>query len=118
MFFSRVRGVKNIRQYSLIKEQPRIVLIGVPVRFSELISYNFKGAGKGTQSQKLERDYGIHSISTGNLLRNEIAKKSPIADTIATQMQGGGLVSDEIVLELAKQTLTENKVRTLTKIDF
>ncbi len=62
-------------------------------------------AGKGTQSSILiERGY--EHISTGDMLREEINKKSTIGLEIESIMQSGKLVSDEIVYELIKNKLT------------
>jgi len=72
----------------------RIVLIGLP------------GSGKGTQSSKLEKDYDLVSVSSGHLLRTEVAKNASLRK-IAEQMVGGGLVSDDIMLGLIKEKLRE-----------
>jgi len=58
-------------------------------------------AGKGTQSNRLI-ELGYEHISTGDMLREEIAKGSELGSTIQTIMSEGSLVSDEIVFELIK----------------
>ncbi len=63
-------------------------------------------AGKGTQSSVLV-DLGYEHISTGNMLRDEINKKSSIGIQIEDIMSSGSLVSDEIVFELITNKLEE-----------
>ena len=57
-------------------------------------------AGKGTQSDLLVKKYGYTHISTGDLLRSEIAKQSEIGKNIKKLMDSGNLISDEIVSKL------------------
>lgn len=63
----------------------KLVLIGCP------------GAGKGTQAKKLSKYYNIAHISTGDLLREQIANKTEIGLKIKEIMDAGGLVSDDII---------------------
>ena len=69
-----------------------------------LIFLGAPGSGKGTQSAKLVND-GYAHISTGNLLRAEIEKKSDLGNKITEVMKSGNLVSDDIVCELLKSNL-------------
>lgn len=62
-------------------------------------------AGKGTQSDLLVKKYGYTHISTGDLLRGEIAKQSEIGKNIKELMDSGNLISDEIVSTLLKNKL-------------
>ena len=57
-------------------------------------------AGKGTQSKLVSEEYNIPHISTGDLLREEIAKETSLGKTIKEDMDKGNLVSDEIVFKL------------------
>ena len=70
-------------------------------------------AGKGTQSKFLVEKYGYSHISTGDLLREEVAKKSDLGIQINEIISSGKLVDDNIVLTLLKNKLTsvleENK---------
>lgn len=63
------------------------------------------GSGKGTASEKLSKMYGIEHISTGDMLREEIKKESPIGLQVKGLLAEGKLVSDEIVTELLKNKL-------------
>lgn len=64
-------------------------------------------AGKGTQSELLVSKYGYIHISTGDLLRSEIASGSDLGKSITEIMDSGNLVSDEIVTELLKNRLSQ-----------
>ena len=63
------------------------------------------GAGKGTQSAKLVKEFNLFQLSTGDLLRDEVNKKTEFGNKIEEIMKSGGLVSDEII-----NNLIENKV--------
>lgn len=65
-------------------------------------------AGKGTQSDLLVKKYGYVHISTGDLLRDEVNRKSELGIKISDIMSSGEFVSDEIVTELLKNRLTQN----------
>jgi len=73
-----------------------------------LILFGPPGAGKGTQAQFLVECYGIPQISTGDMLRSAVKAKSPLGLQAKAVMDAGGLVSDEIVLGLVKDRLSEN----------
>jgi adenylate kinase len=66
------------------------------------------GAGKGTQSEFLINKYNLFYISTGDLLRNEIANKSKLGLEAQSIIASGGLVSDEIIVQIIEKTITEN----------
>jgi adenylate kinase len=66
------------------------------------------GAGKGTQSEFLIKKYNLFYISTGDLLRKEIAKKSKFGLEAQSTIAAGGLVSDEIIVQIIEKTITEN----------
>ncbi len=65
-------------------------------------------AGKGTQSDLLVHKYGYVHISTGDLIREEIASGTPIGAHVASIIESGKLVSDEIVTELLKNRLEKD----------
>lgn len=70
--------------------RPQLILLGAP------------GSGKGTQAQKLVAKMGYKHISTGDLLRSEIAKGSDLGKRVKQIMDEGKLVDDRTVLELLK----------------
>lgn len=74
-----------------------------------LVLFGPPGAGKGTQSEKLIKKYGLVHLATGNLLRDEITAKTPLGIAAETVMAKGELVSDTIVIGMIANKLTENK---------
>lgn len=63
-----------------------------------LILFGPPGSGKGTQSEKLVEKYGLIHLSTGNLLRKEIADKTPLGLEAKSFIDKGQLVPDEVVI--------------------
>eukprot|EP01060_Flectonema_neradi_P018253 TRINITY_DN2504_c5_g1_i1.p1 TRINITY_DN2504_c5_g1~~TRINITY_DN2504_c5_g1_i1.p1 ORF type:complete len:263 (+),score=41.51 TRINITY_DN2504_c5_g1_i1:73-861(+) len=73
-----------------------------------------KGApasGKGTQCDKLVKQLGVVHISTGDILRDEIAKKSELGMKAKEFMAAGKLVPDHLVIDLVKNRLQEDDVK-------
>ena len=68
-----------------------------------IVIFGPPGAGKGTQSKFIVNKYGLYQLSTGDLLRNEIKKKSELGTKISTIMNSGELVSDEVVDNLIEK---------------
>ena len=66
------------------------------------------GAGKGTQSEELIKKYNLFYISTGDLLRKEIAQRSKLGLEAESIIASGGLVSDEIIVQIIEKTITDN----------
>lgn len=73
----------------------RIILLGPP------------GAGKGTQAQLICQRYQIPQISTGDMLRAAIREGSALGQQAKSVMDAGGLVSDELIIGLVKDRLTQ-----------
>ncbi|MBI5767391.1 MAG: adenylate kinase [Verrucomicrobia bacterium] len=67
------------------------------------------GAGKGTQSEFLIRKYNLFYISTGDLLRKEMAAKTKLGLEAQSIIASGGLVSDEIIVQIIEKTITDNQ---------
>jgi len=67
---------------------------------SHLILIGAPGSGKGTQAGKLVAERGFKHVSTGDLLRSEIAKQSKLGLEVKAVMDAGQLVSDELVIRL------------------
>ena len=63
-----------------------------------LILFGPPGSGKGTQSDRLVEKYGLIHLSTGNLLREEIANKTPLGKEAKKFIDHGQLVPDEVVI--------------------
>jgi len=66
------------------------------------------GAGKGTQSRHLVDKYGLVYISTGDMLRKEIANNTEIGKNVKSIIDAGGLVEDEYIVYLIEQVIKEN----------
>jgi len=75
----------------------RLVLLGAP------------GAGKGTQAASLIDKYKLVHLSTGDILRSELAAKSPLGLEAKRFMDKGELVSDEVVIGMIELKLDQNK---------
>lgn len=65
------------------------------------------GSGKGTQAQFMVERYGIPQISTGDMLRSAVKVKSPLGNAAKSVMDAGGLVSDDIVLGLVEERVSQ-----------
>ena len=73
-----------------------------------IILFGPPGSGKGTQSEKLIAEYGLIHLSTGNLLRSEIEKKTALGLEAKSVMDKGQLVPDEVVIGMISSELDAN----------
>lgn len=73
-----------------------------------MILFGPPGSGKGTQSEKLIEKYGFKHLSTGDLLRSEIARKTPLGLEAKSLMDKGQLVPDEVVIGMISTALDAN----------
>ena len=71
----------------------------------KLIFLGAPGAGKGTQAEYVCKEFGIPSISTGNILREAIAAKTELGLKAKAFMDGGNLVPDEVVISIIAERL-------------
>ncbi|MBI3718260.1 MAG: adenylate kinase [Sphingobacteriales bacterium] len=74
-----------------------------------LILFGPPGSGKGTQSEKLIEKYGLIHLSTGNLLREEIANKTALGLEAKSFMDKGQLVPDEVVIGMVGSFFDKHK---------
>ncbi|MBN1481439.1 adenylate kinase [candidate division KSB1 bacterium] len=74
----------------------RLIFLGAP------------GTGKGTQASVLAERYHIPQISTGDILRKAVAEGTELGQKAKAIMESGGLVSDDIIIALIEQRLTED----------
>jgi adenylate kinase len=73
-----------------------------------LILFGPPGSGKGTQSEKIIVRYGLKHLSTGDLLRSEIAASSALGMEAKTYMDKGQLVPDEVVIGMIRSAMEKN----------
>ena len=73
----------------------RLILLGAP------------GAGKGTQAAFICKQFGIPQISTGDMLRAAVKAGTPLGQQAESVMKSGGLVSDELIINLVKERIAE-----------
>ena len=73
-----------------------------------IVIFGAPGAGKGTQSDFIVERYGLTHISTGDLLRREIADKTELGLRIKDIMDAGQLVSDDIVVEMIDNAIARD----------
>lgn len=74
-----------------------------------LILFGPPGSGKGTQSEKLISTYGLKHLSTGDLLRSEIASKTDLGLKAKSFMDAGQLVPDAVVIGMVDAAISANK---------
>ena len=74
-----------------------------------IILFGPPGAGKGTQADNIVKSFDLHKISTGDLLRDEISKKTNLGNRIKTIIEKGSFVSDEIINDLIEKILSDKK---------
>lgn len=73
-----------------------------------LVLFGPPGSGKGTQSTKLIEKYKLVHLSTGDILRGEIAAQTPLGIEAKKKMEKGELVSDDIVIGMISNKLDHN----------
>jgi adenylate kinase len=82
--------------------QPQVTMLN-------LVLFGPPGAGKGTQSQKLIEKYGLMQLSTGDMLRSEIAQGTTLGLEAKALMAAGELVPDAVVIGMISNKLDANK---------
>ena len=70
-----------------------------------VIIFGPPGAGKGTQAINIAKNFNLHQISTGDLLRNEVKNKTQIGKNIENIISKGDFATDDIVNELIKKII-------------
>ena len=65
------------------------------------------GSGKGTQAARVEHELGLKHLSTGDILRHEVAEGTPVGREAARIMAAGDLVPDELIVDIVRRRLPE-----------
>ncbi|KAG6017442.1 adenylate kinase [Claviceps lovelessii] len=95
---SRIKQLeKRTMGFAPSTEEIRMIIMGPP------------GAGKGTQAPKIKDRFSCCHLATGDMLRSQVAKKTPLGREAKKIMDQGGLVSDDIVIGMIKEELENNK---------
>lgn len=79
-----------------VSDQLRLILMGPP------------GAGKGTQAPAIKEKFNVCHLATGDMLRSQVAAKTKLGLEAKKIMESGGLVSDDIVINMIKSEITSN----------
>jgi len=74
-----------------------------------IVLFGPPGAGKGTQADNLVKNLGLHKISTGDLLRDEVKKKSLLGIKIKTIIDKGEFVPDDIINSFIDKIISNKK---------
>jgi adenylate kinase len=80
---------------------------GQSVQSLQLIIIGGPGAGKGTQAKQIKEKYGVAHISTGEMLRAEVAGGSELGKRVEAVMERGDLVADSIILRIIEKRLEQ-----------
>lgn len=81
----------------LLRNMLNVVIFGAP------------GSGKGTQSERIAERYGLQHVSTGEILREEIASSTDLGKLADSYMSKGELVPDCVVIEMLEELIARNK---------
>lgn len=77
----------------------RVIFLGAP------------GAGKGTQARQLAAEWGVPQVATGDMLREAVARRTPLGLEAKRHMDSGGLVPDDVVVGLVAERLAQPDAR-------
>ncbi len=88
--------INNVIQNTLKDRLFNVVLLGLP------------GSGKGSQSKQLADDFGLIYISTGKLMREEIAQKTELGNMAKGYMKKGDIVPDEVAIKLIEREINNH----------
>ena len=76
-----------------------------------IVIFGPPGAGKGTQSSFIVKEFNLHQLSTGELLRKEIKNQTKLGEEISTIINSGNLVSNDIVSDLIENFISKSEFK-------
>ncbi len=85
---------------------PNVVIFGAP------------GSGKGTQSEGIIKEYGLHHISTGEVLRDHIARGTELGKIVDGYISRGQLIPDDLMVRVLASVLDDNPEKTSKGVIF
>ena len=83
-----------------------------------LVIFGAPGSGKGTQSERLIDEYGLHHISTGELLRRHIAEGTELGTIANKYISQGHLIPDDLMIQVLEDVLDSNPELTSKGVIF
>ena len=76
-----------------------------------IVLFGAPGCGKGTQAQRLKEHYGIEHVSTGEVIRGEIARGTELGRSMESYIKAGKLAPDQIVIDMIANSSAWTVVR-------
>lgn len=83
-----------------------------------LVFFGAPGSGKGTQSDKLIDEYGLFHISTGEVLRNHIARGTELGKIADSYISKGNLIPDNLMIDILADVLDDNRDKAQAGVIF
>lgn len=83
-----------------------------------VVIFGAPGSGKGTQSERLIDRYGLYHISTGEVLRDHIARGTELGKIADSYISKGNLIPDDLMLQVLEKTLDDNPEATAKGVIF
>lgn len=83
-----------------------------------LVIFGAPGSGKGTQSEKITSNFGLHHISTGELLRDHIARGTELGKIADSYISKGHLIPDQLMIDVLKDVLDSNPEKVANGVIF
>ncbi|KAG4302163.1 hypothetical protein PCK1_001435 [Pneumocystis canis] len=126
VYFSSFQdNFKNSKKKVTSQQELRMILIGPPGsgKLHQRWEYPYQmddthsgksykidqNIGKGTQAPKIKKEFCICHLATGDMLRSHVARKTMLGKEAKSIMERGGLVNDDIMIEMIKAELSGNK---------
>lgn len=92
----------------LAKAEERLRVVG---KMKRIIFFGAPGAGKGTQSSRLQKEFGFVKIATGDLVRTEVEAGTELGIRFKEKIKKGQLVSDDIIIQMVKNRLAQGDIK-------